>query len=177
MAGRGWAAIVVVAMILGAPDQAGAEPSVALRLNLIDKMRVAAGDLAKAKAEVEAIFSAALVTIEWTSSGAPLTLMIVTNHEGVTGAGACVLGRAVPELASGFVFYNKIVDTAASQPIDAAVVLGRVMAHELGHLLLPKGSHSSYGIMRADLDLGYRNPDRFTAEQGRHIRRAVTSGR
>ncbi len=27
------------------------------------------------------------------------------------------------------------------------------MAHEVGHLLLPKNSHSNVGIMREDLDL------------------------
>lgn len=175
MAERGWAAIVLVWVILGASGEASAGQNVALRLNLIDKMHVPPRELAKAKAEAETIFGAAGVTIEWTTSSAPLTLMIVANHEPATTTGGCVLGRAVPALASGFVFYNKIADTSSSRPIDVAVVLGRVMAHELGHLLLPNVRHASYGIMRADLDLGYRNPDRFTAEQARHIRRALTS--
>jgi hypothetical protein len=54
-------------------------------------------------------------------------------------------------------------------------VLGRVLAHEVGHLLLPVG-HSKTGIMRATVDLTI-TPQRFTPEQIRLIRRAVLGDR
>ena len=36
--------------------------------------------------------------------------------------------------------------------MDASQLLGHVMAHELGHLLLPHGAHSAAGLMRPALD-------------------------
>ena len=39
---------------------------------------------------------------------------------------------------------------SAELGIDASQMLGHVMAHELGHLLLPHGAHSLAGLMRRD---------------------------
>jgi hypothetical protein len=49
------------------------------------------------------------------------------------------------------------------------------MAHEIGHLLLPSGSHSSRGLMRGDWNLeDLRQVDRrrlkFSAREGELIR-------
>jgi hypothetical protein len=53
------------------------------------------------------------------------------------------------------------------------VLLGRVIAHELGHVLLPPNSHSLNGIMRGNIDLARENPDRFTSEQALMIRASL----
>jgi hypothetical protein len=55
------------------------------------------------------------------------------------------------------------------------VVLSRVIAHELGHLLMPGEPHSATGVMRSsvnDRDLRLAASDRllFTAEQAAQIR-------
>ena len=52
-------------------------------------------------------------------------------------------------------------------------VLGLVIAHEVGHLLLPHGDHSSSGIMQVAFDLSVRWPQRFTREEAAHIRAAL----
>jgi len=182
---HGWLVGIGVAVLVTGPlvSDAAARQR-AIRVTLIDKVNVAATELVRAKAEAEAIFRAVDVGVEWlsdhrigaaidgTKRGPVFTLMLVTNHDPVTTTGGCILGRAVPALSSGYIFFNRIVETSALQPIDVAVVLGRVMTHELGHLLLP-GGHAPYGIMRADLDLGFRNPDRFTPDQARQIRARV----
>jgi hypothetical protein len=59
-------------------------------------------------------------------------------------------------------------------------VLSRIIAHELGHLLLPGAPHSHYGLMRAiwgpeDLDAHDPHPLLFTPEEGRQIRARVAS--
>ena len=45
-------------------------------------------------------------------------------------------------------FWDRIQDHCAAFAIDAAALLGAVLAHEIGHLLLGPGSHRSAGMMR-----------------------------
>ena len=47
------------------------------------------------------------------------------------------------------VFWNRVRDLQATSNLDLASVLGSVMAHEMGHLLLGSNAHSVSGIMRA----------------------------
>lgn len=64
------------------------------------------------------------------------------------------LGFAVPPEPKTFgcyagVLYDR-VEHFHSDKTDKSVLLGDVMAHELGHLLLGVGGHSSSGIMKAE---------------------------
>ncbi len=59
------------------------------------------------------------------------------------------------------VYYDCVQSTAAETRISPAVVLGLLMAHEIGHVLLPPG-HAHRGIMRATLGLS----DLIRASQG-----------
>lgn len=185
---RRWGAFgVALSVVLAGPCGAVAATerlSVVVRID--DRVHVPPRDLALAKVEVEQVFRAAGVEIDWAEGRLPasvsglnaaashsrhLTVMLVNNTEQPSGgATTCALGLAAPALASAYVFYNRLVDTWRTRPVDVRVVLGRVIAHELGHLLLPPGSHSNYGIMRADLDLGFVNTDRFTVAQARRLR-------
>lgn len=47
------------------------------------------------------------------------------------------------------VFYSSIVQLQQTTPIDSGKILGYVIAHELGHLLLGQRAHSNSGIMQA----------------------------
>ena len=47
------------------------------------------------------------------------------------------------------VFWNRVQQTQATSKVDAALILGSVMAHEIGHLLLGSNAHSVNGIMQA----------------------------
>jgi len=61
---------------------------------------------------------------------------------------------AVTQFDGGTVAYvlsDRICDVATTSQINAADVLAVVIAHELGHLLLPAGSHSPSGLMRPAL--------------------------
>lgn len=46
------------------------------------------------------------------------------------------------------IFYDGIAKLSRSESLNAAVLLGAVMAHEVGHLLLGSKSHSATGIMQ-----------------------------
>jgi hypothetical protein len=76
------------------------------------------------------------------------------------------------------VFYDRAVGLHADRKIGLAEILGSVMAHELGHLLLGSNSHAGTGIMRAhwqgeDLRLVSRGGLWFTKDEGSHMRRKL----
>jgi hypothetical protein len=48
------------------------------------------------------------------------------------------------------VFSDRIAAAAARVDVDPGTLLGRVMAHEVGHLLLGHGYHGESGVMRAE---------------------------
>jgi hypothetical protein len=50
------------------------------------------------------------------------------------------------------VFYESIKELHQNMPGQPAIILGHVMSHEIGHLLLGTNSHSPSGIMRAQWD-------------------------
>ena len=65
-----------------------------------------------------------------------------------------VFGVAVESAEKGFgfyasVFYDNVKDCAAHKHLDLATLLGHVIAHELGHLLLGTHSHTDHGLMSA----------------------------
>lgn len=77
------------------------------------------------------------------------------------------VGFAVPGSRAANVIYGRILEIAGRHHVAFGLLLGYVIAHELGHLLLPAHSHSSYGLMRAsmDLELAEAKKLRFTPDQ------------
>jgi hypothetical protein len=56
-----------------------------------------------------------------------------------------------------YVFYNRVKSfcdlmEGMSSQSGKGIVLGHVMAHEIGHLLIPEDAHTKTGIMRGDWD-------------------------
>lgn len=75
-----------------------------------------------------------------------------------------------------YVFYDR---TEPFTPLYRPRLLGHVIAHEIGHLLLPMKAHSPRGLMRAqwsraDLELALNGQLRFTPEQACLIRAKVS---
>jgi len=68
---------------------------------------------------------------------------------------AYAIGDCLPDLLGCWaaVSYGKVQNLALRADVSPALILGKAMAHELGHLLLGPG-HSDTGIMRAELDRG-----------------------
>lgn len=66
-----------------------------------------------------------------------------------------VLGRAaLPAEGCGrlaYAYHDRIVSFAAAHGYDASIVLAAVIAHEVGHLLLPRGAHGTAGVMKERL--------------------------
>ena len=77
------------------------------------------------------------------------------------------------------VFSDRIRAAAERVGVDAGLVLGRVMAHEIGHLLLGIDYHGADGVMRADWPddmLNRRAEDwRFSMIEAEQMQRVVAS--
>lgn len=73
------------------------------------------------------------------------------------------------------VFYDRVMELHANWNVGLQDILGSVIAHELGHLLLGSNSHASAGIMRAhwqgeELRRLSRGNLWFTSVQADHMR-------
>jgi hypothetical protein len=80
------------------------------------------------------------------------------------------------------VFYDRATELHADWNVGLADILGSVMAHELGHLLLGSNAHSSTGIMRAhwqgeELHRLARGSLGFTDGQADHMREKLNGAR
>ena len=84
-------------------------------------------------------------------------------------------GTATKAGGRAYIFYNRIADHAAHTQTAVSRPLGLVLAHEIGHLLLPAYSHSRTGIMRAAWDGPMLLVPDFTNEQGAAIRGLLTA--
>lgn len=182
---RWWGGALLVALAATWTTAHAAEQP-PLVVHVDDRMGVPAGDLEGAKREVEEIFADAGVSILWKEGRFPasvvatitkgvatrqVAVVLVNNTDDpLPGASGCTLGFAAKRPAVAYAYYNRVIEQSVLYPIDARVLLGRVIAHEMGHVLLPPNSHSLHGIMRGNIDLGLENPDRFTRDQARVIR-------
>jgi hypothetical protein len=68
-----------------------------------------------------------------------------------------VLGQAHRPSRGAYIFSHRIAAVAVKRSQDGARVLGLVIAHEMGHIMLPAHSHSETGIMSADVDAWSKN--------------------
>jgi hypothetical protein len=83
-----------------------------------------------------------------------LSLRIVRSVVPSNYAGQLPLGDALIDPQSGAgtlatVYIDRVEWMARQTGTDSRALLGRAIAHELGHLLMPTSGHSTRGLMRA----------------------------
>ena len=95
------------------------------------------------------------------------------------------LGMAIVSPQGGgriaYVLFDRVMRVARAARSDVTDILGVVIAHEIGHLLLPQGSHSDNGLMRPDWNIHeLRRPRQpafeFTLPQEEAIRHRLQRG-
>lgn len=163
-----------------------------LRLDVYDYVGIAP-DVRMAAAEVTRhVYAAIGVDIAWVDR-CPVACHIAFSREAetdttrgnlmVTILPAAMTSRGFPTAAMGaapeeghvaYAFFDRIRSAAFFRDVSLATMLGHVIAHEAGHILLREG-HAHVGLMRAewvDGDLLQAKLGRFgfTAKQGRRIR-------
>ncbi len=113
------------------------------------------------------------IELDWADnechSGEGVFAVNITSREmAATVVSDHTLGFAESGTQGATVLYDQVKKFAGWYRLNRGVMLGYVIAHELGHLLLPPNSHSVTGVMRGmiDLHLASERQLRFTAEQG-----------
>ena len=93
------------------------------------------------------------------------------------GVGKDVAGLVQPGemVCDAYVFYDRLHDIARRESADVTVLLGSIIAHEFGHLLIGSGGHSEDTVMRAEwtargLARAPLRETKFSSEQSQRIR-------
>ena len=87
-----------------------------------------------------------------------------------------VLGRASREALRAYVYWPRIKSHVSRVVVSLGDALGFVIAHEVGHILLPAGGHSTTGIMQENYPVHALYTRRFTPDQAAAIRAFVLLG-
>ena len=147
-----------------------------LILHIVNNAETSERVISEAKTQVERIFNQAGIQIGW-DKGIGLKLTVVLTGRAPlpdNEPGSQVAGMAIGNNGQGarwaYIFMSRIkeqsnelykaaslLDTrlqivGRNRKYNEALILGHVIAHEVGHLMLPCGAHSASGIMSAVVD-------------------------
>jgi hypothetical protein len=182
--------------------EAASRPGAAIAIRTYNYAAVSIEHLAAARVESARIFERAGISLRWIEcrvpgdtdgaactepllAGRDLMLRLVDRHpargERIVALGESLLDR---EQRSGVLMTIDVspVRAVAEQAFTAVpTLLGRAIAHEIGHLLLGSASHPKAGLMRAFWsrdELRGLKPAHwgFSAKEAAHMRQAVLEG-
>jgi hypothetical protein len=191
-----WSAVLLLTLVAGLAARVEAQSKGTLRLNVKDYVGVSPVRLADTNETATAIYTAAGVEVGWTyrcfrgcggqvevaresSSEEAIDLTIFIYPDAMTlttlpASSKSVMGSAPGGSSVAYAFFDRVIGFAFKRNLLVGTVLGHVIAHEVGHLLLREG-HAERGLMRAewfkrDLELAKTGLLGFTPEQGSRIR-------
>jgi len=178
--------------------ESGADLAVAVRIH--DYVAIPPGTLVRAQFLVSEYYRTIQVETKWRAIMRPseqsgeahkalggevqdLTVIIVNQsmaRQMRLPANAVGSAASAPG-ASGriaYIMYDRVVAAALGAGWETVDLMSVVIAHEIGHLLLPWGSHTSAGLMRKHWRMGdLRRVDRrtltFSDDHAEHIRRVL----
>jgi hypothetical protein len=181
-------AILVVLFALSAVDAAAADedaPPIVVRLDNL--ALVPTGDLEFAEGRAAAVFSRIGVHMTWIDEEIaardhvrpPYTVILIKSGPDPTVRPGIVdaLGFADPGASRAHVIYDRVEALTARSQLSAASLLGDVIAHELGHLMMPRSGHTTRGIMQPGVDVHVHSMETFTGPQAREIVSRLIRGR
>ncbi len=160
-------------------------PTLALTLCVRNYAEVAEERLRRAEQEVATVFRRIGVEVIWIdesvhasshSTRPAVTVIVLAGdmweaHVSALGPRPLLLGHAVRAAERTYLSWDQINDLGHQISRDPGEILGLVIAHEVAHLLLPVGDHSSEGLMRSDLGLfAPRMRPHFDRQQAESIR-------
>jgi len=178
--------LFVMVMTCGSAGAAGAAPQGEMRDLIVAVARYTDVDpqtMREAEHIAGEVYRRAGIEIQWvepsTHEGATKLYVNVLSQDMVEPLYVSdeTVGFAIPGSRAANVIYERIRQIARRRHVASGLLLGYVIAHELGHLLLPAHSHSSSGLMRPDLDmeLAATRKLRFTADQVALIQERLTA--
>jgi hypothetical protein len=190
-----WAAVFSTSSPASTP-QGGADQPRRLQVSLFNDAGVDSATLAEAQSRASAIFSHSGIEVDWLVCGpadpndflprrTACSALVWPSHLSVR-----IRPRAVSVSAETFgqafvntegeglycnVYYQNLARSSGHRDLSDGEMLGYVLAHELGHLLLGTNSHSASGLMQPRWDSSTLRPDalsslRFTPSQSAVLR-------
>jgi hypothetical protein len=181
----GFAALLSARMSASAP----ANPEASIWIDLRDDAGVPAAVLAQARANVTGIFRTSRIEVVWFDGGNTrpesqrlVRVQIVASRPPGFASDVGGAARRSDDASVALVFFDQVSRSADYWCVKRSVVLGEVMAHELGHLLLPAGSHTLTGVMRAtwggrEYSVAAQHPVGFSEDQARLMRVRLRGGK
>jgi hypothetical protein len=178
---------LAVATTLAAPDGAfaagsGEQPESRITVRVDDKAGVQGATLKIAEARAAQVFAMSGVKVDWIDGAEanrlklvePYTILIMVEAPAKLKAameriGPDVMGQGDAFIGRAYIYYDRILQLRPIPPRDVITTLGDVIAHELGHLMLPPG-HSIVGIMRPSINMMSRRVETFTKEEAAQLR-------
>jgi hypothetical protein len=179
-------ALVVAATLVTADGVSAAgreaEPELRITVRVDDRAGVQGVYLKYAKDRAAQVFAMKGVKLDWIDGTeanrlkvvAPYTILIMAEAPAKLKAqmealGMDVMGQGAPLVGRAYIYYDRVLKLNPAPPRDVITTLGDVIAHELGHLMLPVG-HSNVGIMRPSINMTSRRLETFTEEEAAQIR-------
>jgi hypothetical protein len=177
------AAVALLAMAASALAAGrAADPELRITVRVDDKAGVQGAVLKLAEGRAADVFAMSGVGVDWMDGEqanrlkiiAPYTILIMAEAPAKLKAameqlGTDVMGQGAPVVGRAYIYYDRVRQLRPSPPRDVITTLGDVIAHELGHLILPPG-HSRVGIMRPSIDMTSRRVETFTNDEAATIR-------
>ena len=180
-----WHATGLMLAIAATPQTVSADDAARphISVHVVADARVPRDVVERAKPEMARIYQHIGIDVVFVDEPSADTITVRVVDRPLRDANGAAMGVAprsgnqIGRLA--YAFYGRVDVYARQHAKPVAQVLGHVMAHELGHLLLPYGSHAKSGIMTAAWDrkqieqIG-RGWLSFTSEQEEAIRARVS---
>jgi hypothetical protein len=163
-------------------SDAASTPDSVVVLHVDDRAQLTPAVLAVAEIETTRIYAAAGVRATWEHGTVDpharlddvMHVVVVICDAASEGLDSTVAGRAARGTGRVYIYYSRVALMALQHARHVGTMLGMIIAHEVGHLLLPQDSHSIAGIMRADLNLTAILPQQFTPRQSAAIKASLS---
>src|SRR5919201_1172762 len=154
-------AAILIGLFGFSPAVDGADDNAPTAVVRVDNLaEVPSDDLGFAESRAAEVFSRIGARVTWIDEETafrehrrpPFTVVLIKSN-GLPPARAGVvieaLGFADPGVSRAHVLYDRVEALTARSQRNPAGILGDVLAHELGHLMLRGTKHSPRGIMRS----------------------------
>ena len=191
------------ALFFAAPAAAEEPPAIEITVRVYNYAAAPANEVARAQHNASVIFAHSGVHLTWltgtvnpelyrrtrpaTRCGpAVLSLRLLPEHmepkgglpEGIFGFSRMAAGGGFATVAN--VYFERVSAMVKGRQSLRGVLLGAMMAHELGHLLLGVNSHSKWGLMSGllgprDLAAADRGVLGFSKRESRKLRKAAVA--
>ena len=179
-----FAVCLCIAQCLAASRSLRAETAV-VHVAIFTSAGTTSSDLVPALLHAERIFAREGIVVTFAAAGvagsamnrSPTTLRVVLVDHG-TGP-RDVLGIADIPSGTAWVFFQRVQVAVRASAAPEAIILGHVIAHELGHLLIGSRDHRVSGLMTETLSFTDAEQGilRFLPEDVRQIRERVGAPR